>query len=333
MPAVLFSHPTFAPNLRLVILSVETSILTVEPRCSVDERELVEQVEKAVVVRREDIVRAKQFIIQDKASNTDGIVKHWFSAVKISSPDLLVFPSSDLSNGIADTAREFSLQIAVYQAVWELIASGEVVAIAPVKDWLPGFSFRIHNMSTSRHIDSLKTYFIPEIYRLPRVESPPRDADVFLEGVGVATLHPGIRSAVEQALGCFRRGLYLPAIAMLGAATEAAWTECGRAVGKKLAVTKLEECMQKPLTGIGKKVSEIRKVLESEKGRTLIKDAGRAINNVLEAEQWTSLLRDKRNALHWGKAGTFIAEHSDTASLLMAAPIHIATLEAVRVAC
>src|SRR5262249_19740495 len=44
-------------------------------------------------------------------------------------------------------------------------------------------------------------------------------------------------------------------------------------------------------------------------------------------------LRDRRNALHWGKAKSFIADHSETATLLMAAPLHLGTLETIRAAC
>jgi hypothetical protein len=65
----------------------------------------------------------------------------------------------------------------------------------------------------------------------------------------------------------------------------------------------------------------------------LLKSADQTFARVADAEVWTTVLRDRRNALHWGKAKSFVADHSETATLLMAAPIHIGTLEAIRARC
>jgi hypothetical protein len=80
-------------------------------------------------------------------------------------------------------------------------------------------------------------------------------------------------------------------------------------------------------------VTEIRKVLESGDAKTLLAGAGRPVAKVTDAEVWTTTLRERRNALHWGKAKSFVVEHSDTASLLLGAPIHLGTLEAIRIVC
>ena len=67
--------------------------------------------------------------------------------------------------------------------------------------------------------------------------------------------------------------------------------------------------------------------------KPLLKSAGQTISKVIDAGVWTTVHRDLRNALHWGKAKSFIADHSDTAVLLMAATIHLSTREAIRLAC
>jgi hypothetical protein len=107
---------------------------------------------------------------------------------------------------------------------------------------------------------------------------------------------------------------------MLAAAAEATWTECGVAVAKKLANTKLEGVVNDPLASITKKVIEVRKALEQADGKALLKVAGQHIAKVTDPEVWTTTLRDRRNALHWGKAKSFVADHSETGTLLMAAP-------------
>lgn len=125
----------------------------------------------------------------------------------------------------------------------------------------------------------------------------------------------------------------MPATAMLAASVEATWTECGVAVAKNLGDSKLEILAKDSFAGIGKIVSEVRKALDHKNASALLTKAGRNKHQVGDAEVWTTVLRDRRNALHWGKAKSFVADHSDTGTLLMAAPLHIGTLEAIRAAC
>ena len=105
------------------------------------------------------------------------------------------------------------------------------------------------------------------------------------------------------------------------------------AVATNLGNTKLERIIKDPYSSISKKVTEIGQALEHANAKTLLGNAGQTIAKVKDAEVWTTVLRDRRNALHWRKAKSFIADHSETSSLLMAAPLHIGTLEATRAAC
>ena len=41
----------------------------------------------------------------------------------------------------------------------------------------------------------------------------------------------------------------------------------------------------------------------------------------------------RRNAQHWGKTKSFIADHAETGTLLMGAPQHLKTLETIRASC
>ena len=111
------------------------------------------------------------------------------------------------------------------------------------------------------------------------------------------------------------------------------WTECGVAVAKKLGDANLDAVVSDSFSSISKIVTETRKALEQPAGKILVKDAGQHISKVTEAEVWTNALRDRRNALHWGKAKSFVADHSETGTLLMAAPLHLGTLKAIGAAC
>ena len=122
----------------------------------------------------------------------------------------------------------------------------------------------------------------------------------------------------------------MPATAMLAAAAEATWIECGIAVANQLSNTKLAATVSDPYVSISKKIAEIQKTLQSQDGKTLLKRAGCTPADADNVEIWTSNLRERRNALHWGKAKSFVADHSETASLMMGAPLYIGTLEAIR---
>lgn len=121
--------------------------------------------------------------------------------------------------------------------------------------------------------------------------------------------------------------------AMLAAAVEAAWIECAAAVAQRLPGSKLDAIVNDQYASVSKLVAEVHKALQQPDGKALLKLAGESIAKIRDAEIWTTALRERRNALHWSKAKSFVAEHSDTATLLIAAPLHLRTLEHVRLAC
>jgi len=283
-------------------------------------------------VKREDIARAKSWLVESGGGATHQLVEDWLTLqqalVQVNAEvDLTV---ADCSDQVTKFARAFSLRLAFYQAQWELIAVGELFPCGSSDRWEAFLGYRQHGQSGSLSTKGIDCSFPNAVIRPPLSAKPSIDADIFLRGVECKTLHDGILEAIEQSLLCFRRGLYMPATVMLAAAAEATWTECGVAVCKQLPSTKLDVTVNDPYTSISKKVAEIQKVLHSPDGRTLLKRVGRSPADVENAVVWTSNLRERRNAVHWGKAKSFIADHSETASLLMSAPLHIGTLEAIR---
>ena len=293
------------------------------------------QVLSAVAVTREDIARAKAWLLNSGGGRTDQLVEDWLAAQRATVPlnAKVELMSPDCPGQIAGYARAFSVRLAFYQAQWELISAGELFPIEGAGSWTASLGFRSGGHSGGLRLNNLVCSFPGGVQRPPLAPEPSSDPDIFLRGVDCKTLHGGIREAIEQALLCFRRGLYMPATAMLAAAAEATWTECGAAVAKKLANAKLDATVSDPYASISKKVTETRKALDAADGKALLKAAGRSVADVVNAEVWTTSLRERRNALHWGKAKSFVADHSETASLLMGAPLHVAALEAIRAAC
>lgn len=290
---------------------------------------------ESIAVTREDIARAKAWVLRSECGRIDHLVDQWLAEQKAEVPlnakvDLM---AADPGDEIANYARAFSIRLAFYQAVWELVSAAELFPAESYNAWSASLGFKSGGHSGGLQLKNLGCPFPLSVHRPLLASQPPTDPDVFLRGVNSKTLHSGIQEAIEQALLCFRRGLYMPATVMLAAAAEATWTECGIAVAKKLANVRLDATVNDPYASISKKVAETQKALQAADGRALLKTASRSPADVDNVEIWTTNLRERRNALHWGKAKSFIADHTETASLLMGAPLHLGTLEAIRQAC
>jgi hypothetical protein len=296
------------------------------------ETEASKYLQEAVSVTREDISRGKDYLLKTASGAINEIADQWLREQNLSIPQAIDGDASNVKDVLDSFARAINVKLALFQAAWELIASGELICTGAATGWKPSANYKSLGYLGGVRLQAGYTH-PSHVERLPLVNDRAIDTDIFLQEVDCKTLHPGIVHAVTQSLGCFRRGLYMPAIAMLAAAGEATWTECGIAVAKKLSNTRLDRLVNDPLASIGKKVTEIRAALEQVDGKALLKAANQHIAKVTDAEVWTTTLRDRRNALHWSKARSFIADHSETGILLMAAPIHIGTLEAIRAAC
>lgn len=290
-------------------------------------------VRAAVRVSREDIARAKNWLVQNcKGPRTTELADNWLHVQNLVVPRKIDTDAPDCEDILAVAAKAFSVRLAFLQAINEMVAAGELIPSAPPSQWKAHLDYQTSHYGGCIPVDIACSY--PE-----RVESPPFassepvDTDIFLSGVDCKSLHPGILKAIEQSLACFRRGLYLPATAMLAAAVEGAWAECGSAVAKKLPDTKLEGVVGNDYASIAKKVAETHKTLEKPTAKNLLKNAGKSIADIRNAEIWTTALRERRNALHWGKNQSFVADHSETGTLLMGAPQHLGTLEAIRAVC
>jgi hypothetical protein len=289
----------------------------------------------AIKVTRDDIARAKAWLVEQVGGATHELVDEWLAAQKMTVPlnskvNLMIDNGSDQ---VTTFARAFSIRLAFYQAQWELIGAGELFPSGSTDEWQASLGFSHYGQSGGLDVKGIRCSYPQRVMRPPLAPSPTTDPDIFLKGVNCKTLHTGILEAVKQALSCFGRGLYMPATAMLAAAAEATWTECGVAVAKKLSDARLDAIVGDPYASISKKVSEIQKAFRTADGKALAKSAGRSLADLDNAEIWTTNLRERRNALHWDKAKSFIADHAETASLLMGAPLHLGTLETIRVLC
>ena len=294
--------------------------------------EIAKQVVAEIAVTQEDIARAKAYILRSSETNVDQMVSAWLQDQKVEVPTFFNRFTTNQGDLIAAAARGYSLRMAMYHATWELVTAGEIVSASGATEWELRLQHQDPHGAGEIPAPRVVCPYPPKIYRLPSLMQVSADPDIFLQGADCKSLHPGIREAIEQSLHCFRRGLHMPATAMLAAAAEATWTEYGLAVAKKFGLGKLVTDIEDPQFSFRRKVIAIRGALEKN-GKSVIEDAKQHISRVTDAELWTTTLREKRNALHWNKAKSFIADQSETANLLLAAPVHLGALEAIRTAC
>lgn len=249
-------------------------------------------------------------------------------------PKVLNADASDYEDALRNAAKSYSVRMAFYQALWELVSAGDLLPSGPAAQWsAKSIDYRTSRLGSGIDLNKLTSSHPEKIERPFLAPAVSADVDIFLKGIDVPSLDSGIHEAIELSLVCFRRGLYFPSTVMLAAGVEAAWTEMGTAFAKKLPDAELEATVGDEQLGIARKVSDIKKSVESNgASKPILTAAGKTKYDVEEAVVWTTVLRDRRNALHWGKAKSFVADHSETASLLMAAQLHLATLEAIRLA-
>lgn len=298
-----------------------------------DSNAAASHVQSRIEVTRELIARAKHWLTTDCSGSTEELVHAWLKEQCLVEIREINLQSPTVEDDLSALAKSYGARLSFYQAIAELIGEGRIIPASLPRRWEPsstyadrgnrgGLPFRNFGFSYPERIE-------PSPFRL----DTPVDVDIFLAGVNCSGLHSGIHEAIEQSLLCFRRGLYLPSIAMLAAAAEATWSECAKAVAKNQSNIKLAAKVGDPQVGFGQIVAETAKILESGEAKPLLQAARQSRSQLSEAVVWTTVLRDRRNALHWGKAKSFIADHCDTGVLLMAAPMHLGTLEAIRLAC
>lgn len=290
------------------------------------------QITDAAVVTREDISRAKSFVFQAENLATDALADQWLASQGAVASREIHLDSAVAVDEIALFSTSCRLRMALYQALWELVSCAELLPSGETAMWAAQATWRTRHGGGGIPLQRLSCPYPRSTQRTPLASQPVKDVDIFLKDFD-SGLHAGVREAVKQSLACFRRGLYLPSIAMLAAGVEAAWSECGAAVATCLADAKLQSALLSPVSSVGKKITETRRALDTHQGKSVIAAAAISRSRIDDAELWTTVLRERRNALHWGKAKSFLADHNDAADLLLGAATHLATLEAIRKAC
>lgn len=95
------------------------------------------QLASQIAVLREDIARAKSYILQAGHSNTNAMAQNWLAEQHLDERNEIDTDAPDCPDVLAAAARAFSVRMALYTAVWELAAAGQLFPSHPPAEWRP----------------------------------------------------------------------------------------------------------------------------------------------------------------------------------------------------
>lgn len=302
--------------------------------------EVAARVRDALRVTRADVADAKAFVM----TRTGGHPRAWWNEFlrerRLGLPEHVVLVGVELETVVRSIAAYVSGTVAFSEAVIELVDSG-VFRRQGGENKIHlnvGYSTIGPGGSGERGTMQFPEFEMTMPDQVTRARWNERaavlaDGDLYVREVGIPDLNPGISEALREAARCLRLDLMLPAVAMLGSASEGAWSELGSALAAIAPAdpkaVKLSETIDSEFDGVAKKVSAVigfyenRDILGALWSRST-RDRLRGVG------VWSDLVRDGRNALHWGASAAVPNTYEKVATLMLAAVPNLRLLYDVR---
>lgn len=308
-----------------------------------NESQAKEFVLESMSVSRADIASAKAFLTDRGGQEiTANLIAEWLRSNGIGYPDPVLLRKEDVKEQLRSVARAFSLRIAGYIAVWDLISAGYVYPAGqtemdtPHVGWttvLPGSG----GSSSGWTFPEIAHPYPTSVFYGSSVKSegPFTDGDLYLNEIGVSDLHPGIEEALREAARAFRHDLYTAAVAMLGAASEGIWSELGSALVCAAPETakskKLERILNDPYYGAAQLINSVTELCtDRAQSGDILKDSQVPVAEFQTAVLWSHSVREARNVLHWGATPAVANTYDKVATLMLTTAQHISTLWRIR---
>jgi hypothetical protein len=294
----------------------------------------------AVQVTRADIVAAKSFLSNAGPGRVDmqAQLTAWANMVSPGARGEVLLDANDIDSQLSAVSKAIVAQLALCAAAWELIHTGVVFVAGTHAGWEAKVGYRTSGGAAGLNIENRFQMVYPEALLLP----PWRDAhselwsaDLYLLRLAPNSLHSGVEQALRMSLECFRRDLYVPALAMLGAASEGAWIEMGNALAKskpsESQASKTLATINDDRKSIRTKIAEVSALYaRADLFRELHDRSGVSHRRVSDIAVWSDLIREARNVLHWNVKPTVPNTYETVATFLMAGSSALLDLHAVR---
>lgn len=99
-------------------------------------------IQSSVAVTREDVARAKDWLVQATGTNTSGMAEQWVRDQGFADIRTVETNSPECATVLAGVARGFSLHLSFFQGVWELINSGDLFPAEANGRWQPHLTYK-----------------------------------------------------------------------------------------------------------------------------------------------------------------------------------------------
>jgi hypothetical protein len=163
------------------------------------------------------------------------------------------------------------------------------------------------------------------------------DPDLFLYALEIPNIDKEVEESLRESVRCFKHGLFLACLTMLGRASEGAWIELGLALctikqsKSQINSKKIKERLEDPFVGVGKKIFETAQLYQrTDVFENLHKESGvkpQDLNNVVI---WADAVRESRNSVHYGAEPSMPNTYEKIAVLLIGSVPHLRLLYKIR---
>ena len=306
--------------------------------------EVHQQICRAICVTRQDVIIAEAFIRECDTSDTTSMMKQFSVAMEMPVPEKVILDASTIEKTVRELARSLSWRLAYAEAVWSLIHNG-IFLVASDRSTcvLPNVGWSDRGTSSGWSFSDFQVE-IPSRIRIAQSvlssdHQPLANADLYLHELNIPGLDPDVEIALREGVSCFRHGLNLACLAMLGKACEGAWHELGMAL---LAVLPQDEAAsgQKVSDTLTNRNSSVMKKIDvvinlyghKDVFKATINETGIKPDALRSVVIWADVVRDSRNAVHYGADPAMGNTYEKVAALLMGAVPNLRMLYRVKAA-
>lgn len=297
--------------------------------------------ESRINVSDGDIAAAKALIVSSHAVSCAGLREQIVIDAGLTETKVVPLYEEDPRPAIDRIARRISLELAMIHAVWDLVRAGIVFPGTEPQavDFKVGYTTVTQNRGGhSGGFDVRARMTCPRDIIWPRWRDAREpalfDGDLFLKSGGLEALPPGVEAALREALTCFRHDLFTPTLAMLVAALEGAWIECGQALvavaPNDSKAVKTKAALEDPYVGIGRKIASVCDLYDrTDLFRDVRDHSGVSAADLREVAGWSEIVRESRNVLHWTARTSTPNTSEKVTRLLLGAAMHFKRLNDV----
>ncbi len=316
-----------------------------------NEQEIRQEISFRLSVTRQDIALAKSFILNHFTTEANKLLQRFLEHVQAHPLDKFVLHESvPHEPQVKQVASFLSWRLAFAEALWALI--GEAIVLPARNDLIEieahqAWTTVVRNSggySAGWQFEEYRIAFPQTIRLAPSLQgkapSPLSDTDLYLSELGIPNIPPDVEDALRQAVLCFRHELYLPAVAMLGMASEGSWVELGLSLLKanpadsNLTSDKREktrDLLKSPHSSILQKMEVVMDLYRKQEiYSNIAKECGYNHRTLATVLNWSNVIRDSRNALHYGADPALRNTYEKVAALLLGANQNLQILYAIR---